>query len=206
MRLQLADLEQRHRVRHVPVAAAVFRSALPHAPSDTRLFDVILPAVGDLSEHAARRREKRQREEHAMIDPHAKRPCGNRRDFLQERCGRRAAPTGCRGAGMGRRGNSSRVRRLQVPARGARAEPEIGRRAAHRHHDAPAAFRHPSVGHDQHPRRDGGHVRQPRSGAIRATGQDDHPRSGAELGHRQGRQDLHVLPAQRCGSSTTAPS
>ena len=32
----------------------------------------------------------------------------------------------------------------------------------------------------------------------RDSGADHHPRPGAQLGHRQGRQDLYVLPAQGC--------
>ena len=128
-----------------------------------------------------------------MTDARAVRSRGNRRDFLKTSAA--AAAVGSLwavvAAGAGRRGDPARIRRLEIPAQGPRAEPEIGRRAAHRHLDAPAAFRHPPIRHDQHPRRDDGHVRQfgpPRS----ARRPDDHPRPGAELGDRQGRQDLYL--------------
>ena len=84
-----------------------------------------------------------------------------------------------------------------VPARRARAEPEVWRRAAHGHHQprSPHFDLHQS-GTYQQPRLDGLHVRQPDPARSARRRQDHHSRPGAQLGDRQGRQDLHLLPAQ----------
>ena len=89
-----------------------------------------------------------------------------------------------------------RVRRLEVPAQGARAQSEARRRAALRHHHAARRIStciSPARSTTSAP---GLHVRQsdpPRSARQR---QDHHPGPGAQLGDLQGRQDLHLLPAQ----------
>ena len=60
----------------------------------------------------------------------------------------------------------------------------------------PSAFRRAPVGHDQQSRLPGLHVRQSRPPRSARQRQDHHPRSRPQLADLQGRQDLHVLPAQ----------
>ncbi len=132
-----------------------------------------------------------------MNDPQFGRPWWTRRGFLQ---GSAAVAAGIYGL-PGRLGHAAEIpdqfdgSKFQLA--GARAQSQIRRRAALRHYDAAAAFRRSPVRDDQHSRRAGLHVRQSDPARSARQRQDDHPRSGAQLGDRQGRQDLHLLLAQR---------
>ena len=89
-----------------------------------------------------------------------------------------------------------RIRRHQVPAQGARAQSQARRRSALRHHLPSSAFRRAPVGHHQQSRLPGVHVRQSRPPRPARQRQDHHSRPRPQLGDLQGRQDLHLLPAQ----------
>src|SRR6516164_4443532 len=167
--------------------------------SDTRSFGDIFKVrrIEGLSEHAALSPEKSQRERrhdrlscHAPVVEPPRFPAAQRRRggwCLWDALG----PRRCRRNTLG-------VRRLEVSARGARAQPQIGRRGAHGHPYTATPFRPSSVRYLLQPRGDGMHVRQSDPPRPARRQQDDHPRSGAQLADRQGRQDLHFLPAQGC--------
>ena len=180
-----------------------------HSRRDSQRFRRVILCKTDRCKRAIRARrdssEKPKGRKNIMSDPHAARARLNRRGLLKRWRGDggrrlRAAP----GAGAGRHSRS--IRRHVIQARRARTKPQIGRRAAHGHHQPPAAFRPAPVGHVQQSRLDGLHVRQP-----------DPPRSARR---RQGRSSptwriagrsprtarpIPSICARAC-SSTTAPS
>ena len=123
----------------------------------------------------------------SMNDPRFARPSWTRRGVLQ---GSAAAHRRSLRSSLARRScrrDTRPVRRLEISVEGPRAQPEERRRAALRHIDAPAAFRHPPGGNDRDARRDGPDVRQSHSPQPARQWQDDHPRLGAQLGDLQGR-------------------
>ena len=131
-----------------------------------------------------------------MTDPHAARPWLDPPRLSQSSAAMAAGAYGLRWR-WALAAISRGVRRLEVPACRAGAEPEARRRAAlwasrsgRRISTCTSPARINNLGSQ------GVHVRQSDPARPARQRQDDHPGSRAQLGDRQGRQDLHVFPAQ----------
>ena len=139
--------------------------------------------------HGGRQHERVQR---------SKRPAVNRREFVRR--ARRPPPRwprlrlvpDCAGAQACRSEFDGSKFQLKAPE----PNPKSGGVLRYGITIAAAAFRRAPVGHHQQPGQPGLHVRQPGPPRSARQRQDHHSRSRAQLGDLQGRQDLHLLPAQ----------